>query len=737
MASASVVRPPPRTLRVALLAATAALAWMLGAAAGGQLSALALALAYVVGVLGLAALGVRRSLVLAAAVLAFAALLGVAVVSPRGAFACAALLVTVAAAAYRGRARELGVLAASVTALLVLAVVTATVPLAGILCGTVLLASATVIRALGARMAAVLVASAAALCALALLAASGPRLGFLLAIAVCLTAALKGLGALRGAVVFCGGAVMAICLAALVASAPYAAAIAAATLVVGAAGYQFRADLLVLARRALAILSSSGGLVVAGVVVFGIALMAWPTSALLGGVLALVVSLAIRAPSYAIVLAVVLFGLEGTIKIRFSLEGSPLPVAADAAGAAYLDLALGIALVGLLRWSGLRPLVDLWRAAGGLQRVSLVLLAAWLVLSVVQIPQSGDLAVGALGFRLTQWYVLVTLCGLALLSMNARRELLLRVLLLAMTAIAGYGAIRALIGPAESERLYALDNPTTALVYSAGGLVFKNIGSFSGAVGLVSFLAPAGVTTFFLGLLLPRYRLLAWSTFGLVVVAILGSYVRAGVVAVALSMAATGTLLVLGRRVQRRRKLFFLGAVIGALILGAGATRVAFGSSPELQARAAGIVNPLADESMQIRFRTWSDSLDIIRERPLGTGLGTVGRASETALGATTTDNSYLKVFREQGLAVGLMFVLGLSGTILATGRALVRIGASDRPLGIAAFGGFLAFLLLCLDSETIELPGKVLAWLLLGIVLHEVWVRPATATQASHPEER
>jgi hypothetical protein len=54
------------------------------------------------------------------------------------------------------------------------------------------------------------------------------------------------------------------------------------------------------------------------------------------------------------------------------------------------------------------------------------------------------------------------------------------------------------------------------------------------------------------------------------------------------------------------------------------------------------------------------------------------------------------------------------------------RGGPLERPLGVAALCGFVAFLLLCVMGEYIEQPGKALAWTLLGIASWEAYGRGA-----------
>ncbi len=60
-----------------------------------------------------------------------------------------------------------------------------------------------------------------------------------------------------------------------------------------------------------------------------------------------------------------------------------------------------------------------------------------------------------------------------------------------------------------------------------------------------------------------------------------------------------------------------------------GAAVLAGGASASTEQRAKGLSDPLADQSLKIRWKTWTHSVDKIRAEPLGTGLGTVGHATQ------------------------------------------------------------------------------------------------------------
>jgi hypothetical protein len=95
------------------------------------------------------------------------------------------------------------------------------------------------------------------------------------------------------------------------------------------------------------------------------------------------------------------------------------------------------------------------------------------------------------------------------------------------------------------------------------------------------------------------------------------------------------------------------------------------------------------------------------------------------------TDNSYLKVVREQGFLGGLLFIGGLAGLSVAVAVGLVRRDPLRRPVGTAALVAFSGFLVLMTMGEYIEQPGKVLAWMLLGVALWEAYGDGAAVASA------
>jgi O-antigen ligase len=441
----------------------------------------------------------------------------------------------------------------------------------------------------------------------------------------------------------------------------------------------------------------------------GVVLSLWPSLAVAVGAIALVTALAWLAPEYGFVFALALFGFEGSLKKELTFDTLPVSVSGTTIGAGMLDLCLLVAGAALLyrRRTSLRAA---WDRAGRVLRAGVLLLAAWLLLAVLQIPQSGHLVRGVNGFRLIHWYVFAVAAGVLL---GRSRWRVLDILFAFLIVVAGYGALRGVIGPSVHERAFALSRSGVAQYGSA----FRDIGSFSGAVGLASFLAPAGIFAFVLALLSRRWRIPGLVVSACALVAVIDSYARVAIVAMFAAVVLAAVLMLRAAQLPRRRTLLAVSAILAALALGAAGTVLASRSSPQLKERLHAFVHPLADESVHLRLDTWRQSLSEIAHHPLGTGLGTVGRAS-AASGeqALTTDNSYLEILHEQGFPGGILFILGIVVTIAGLIAGVGRAPDDRRPLAIAALCAFVCFAVLAAAGEYIEQPGKVLAWTLLGL---------------------
>jgi hypothetical protein len=449
---------------------------------------------------------------------------------------------------------------------------------------------------------------------------------------------------------------------------------------------------------------------------------AWPATTGLAAVAVAIVVLAVRVPALGLAAAVLFAGFEGSAKVLLGLEPVSYGLTNRSAGAAVIDLALFAAVAGVLVADRVRTPRALWARMSRGERVAVSLVAAWLGISVLQIAQ-GDLRDGVLGFRLFQAYVLVGVAAAALAARPVLTAAATRAVLAVGVAVAGYAAFRVLVGPADAEVVYALSF-RSATQY---GDDVRAVGSFSGATGLSSYLTPLIVFSAVTAFLVRRLRVQSCAVVALGLVALVASYGRGPLVAVAAGLLLAVAFVVIAGDLPPRRKLLAAGSAVVVLGASFGGLFLVSVSSPVLRERAEGLVDPSGDESLQIRFASWENAVDLVREEPLGRGLGSVGAVTDDQPDKyLVTDNSFLKVLVEQGVVVGALFVAGLLGLMAAVLRRLRRRPPGARALGLAALAGFAAFLALSATGEYVEQPGKVVAWALAGIAVAQAFGRDA-----------
>jgi len=447
-------------------------------------------------------------------------------------------------------------------------------------------------------------------------------------------------------------------------------------------------------------------------VVGGLALLVSPASGVFAATALGVAWLIWRSPAYGFLAALSMIGVEGSLKLALGAQELPFAISAEVMAAAFIDVSLfGAIAVLVLRDRG-RTLRRVWDETARWERVAFGSLGAWLLLSVAQIAQSGDLLQGLMGFRLTQAYVAAALAGLIVLWPGRGRDATLTVLLAIVGAVSAYAAVRVAVGPTIAQI-----NESLTRNYSFSAEVFRAVGSFSSPIGLAGFITPAGAFAVAVAFLRPRYRPLGLAIAACALVAIIASYQRVAIVAFAASLIVMAAYALSQRRVSARSKRAVVVGVASVLAVGAVGTAVAGAVSPVTAERARGLLVPLQDEAIRDRLELWGTTIAAVGEQPLGAGLGQVGRATGPELEATVSaDNSYLKVLFEQGVLGGFLFVVGVIGAAIAVGRRLAGGSGPDWALGVAALCGFVAFLVMMVTGEYIESPGKVLAWTLLGV---------------------
>jgi O-Antigen ligase len=451
----------------------------------------------------------------------------------------------------------------------------------------------------------------------------------------------------------------------------------------------------------------------------GVAVTAlWPTAGVTIAVVLAITVLAVREPPYAFVAALLMFGFEGSIKMRLTLEGAPHPLAI---GAALIDLALVISVLGLLFEDRGHSLRDVWGRFGRMERLVVWSLVAWVVLAVLQVPLANSLSEGAGGLRLVHFY-LIAIPGGMLLAARLPAERVAVLLMGMAVVIAAYAAFRGLVGNTEHEKEFTRSRAEGTFL----GKHQRDSGSFTSPIALASFAVPATVFGFTLAFMEVRQRVLGGVLFVLGLVGAIASYVRTALIAIAAGALALAAVLAAGHGVPRRLKLIAAGLAVTVLVGGYGATLLAGDVDPFAKHRAESLSNPFGDYSLKERYKTWERTLKKVVHNPEGTGTGTVGRATIKGSGrkAVFTDNSYLKILQEQGFLGGLLFLFGVLGAVVLCWRRLVQIGPLSRPLGVAALVAFVSFLVLCLTGEYVEQPGKAFVWAMLGITAWEAYGR-------------
>ena len=262
---------------------------------------------------------------------------------------------------------------------------------------------------------------------------------------------------------------------------------------------------------------------------------------LVGAALITVTVLAVRAPLYALPVALVLLGFEGSIKMRLSIEDAPYAISL---GAALIDLAL---FIGMARSHRQRPsavaaaaVAARWssRAAGGLCPRGLARPGS-------RADPAGRQP-GRRESRDSAWFI--STCRPSSAESSWRRACLpsgwRKLLLWVIAPVAAYAALRGIVGPTDSEREFVEMRTNNFEVGEAP----RNSGSFTSSLGLASFLVPAGVFALAVAYLMARQRTLALVVFLLSMVGVVASYVRTALVAVVAGTAVVAALMVTGRR---------------------------------------------------------------------------------------------------------------------------------------------------------------------------------------------
>lgn len=406
-----------------------------------------------------------------------------------------------------------------------------------------------------------------------------------------------------------------------------------------------------------------------------------------------------------------LFVLSGGFWSIQVFTGLPVGVSADLVlGGLWLATLYAFLTTGE-RSAGLR----LWPGA--------VAAVAFIGLSFASVFVSDDLTNALYTFRVSYWYLLAAvLVAYAPLPAGAL-WLLTRLALMTALGVSGYAVLRWAIGPAASESEFARSAQVWRYETVDGSL--RLIGSMGTGHLLASWMA--AMTPFCVALaagLRGPWRLVAAAAAALCAVALMGTSVRAGILAAGLGVAFVLVLAIAGA--ERRRERVGAALLTAVVAIGGATAIVAIEASDRdgRSTRLAGLLNPSQDPSVRGREQKWADVLEDIGDHPLGQGLGTSGLAQlrfgrYVTISTMSVDSTYLKIALEQGLAIMACFIVVLLLLLAGLSRAaLARSGGLRATVAAGAAGALLAFGVEMTFDVYFEGIAALGIWLVIGIGL-------------------
>lgn len=356
--------------------------------------------------------------------------------------------------------------------------------------------------------------------------------------------------------------------------------------------------------------------------------------------------------------------------------------------------------------------------------ISLLLIFCGYALLTVFNPNVTSISRGLLGWRFLASGMLFFLLGFYAFNDLHRIWKFLNFFWILTGISAVYGIIQLLRGYTTVEMSWIQQLPATMKI--SGTNSYRLMSSFGSAVdlGVVLVLAMTSLG----GTLLSRQKRTVWRLclFGLMAIALLFTYVRAAWIALLIG----GMFLFLAYFWHIRRiRLLFLPLIciiiFGMVVLLWLSTLVTSNiSNAALRERVGSLAKPLEDKSMQDRFNTWNEAWRVVKEYPMGIGVGMTGAASirypdNPGLALVTQDNSYLEVLIETGW-LGLTLFLILVSAIVRQLILLPRYLHKDERLLVICLGSaFVSYLVIMFFGEYIELnPARTIVWILVGIAL-------------------
>jgi hypothetical protein len=412
-----------------------------------------------------------------------------------------------------------------------------------------------------------------------------------------------------------------------------------------------------------------------------------------------------RFPAAALLTALTLSAVYGTIEAFFGLVAIPL-----------IELLLAGLVLALL----LGHVVGR-REGGYLIWPAIALAALYIGLSFAQIAAAPSILFGLTGFRAAILPIVAALLvAYAGWSESTYRRLARGIVVLA-GVVSAYAILQWIAGPTDAERELALQ-PSRGVNIVEGRL--RVFGSFQTGhqLGFFAAIVIPYCLAFTLAVRGRWQRAGALSTL-LGVGALLAAEGRAALVAAVIGV----VLVLLLFPISRSSRGLSLGtsAAAATAVIVAGAVAFVFVSGhPGTGERFERILNPSEDAAFQARVKKWDDAIDELGGRPLGLGLGTGGSAHLESgryltIASFNLDNSYLKVAYEQGFAMLALFAAALAALLWRLLKG--GLTAASREAGWNAIGAGAALAgiaVLLYTGLYIEAAPAFLLWTIVGLGL-------------------
>jgi hypothetical protein len=375
-----------------------------------------------------------------------------------------------------------------------------------------------------------------------------------------------------------------------------------------------------------------------------------------------------RWPMRALVFGFALSSIYGSLEAFTTVSAGPL---------------VDLVLIGL--WlTFLVPLALAQRSRELRLTPGMLLLIAYVVVTLGGLVVASDVNFAARDFRLSIWHVMaaipITYIAWRPVTLDRAAKLFGVVALLG----GAYATLRWAIGPSGKE---------SALLQGGAGVLYNQVevgedkvqGAFPNGqeLGLWASLMVPFLVASTLSWRGP-WKVVAGCGVPLVAVGLLGSGQRSGLVA---AIAGAAVVLVVNQlsRGFRGPRLGAVGLAVVALVAAGTVVFPTVVDSPTKQQRYENILTPQRDGPFQERLFKWRNAFADLRGHPLGRGIGQAGAGVDqqrfSGNASDNVDNSYVKIAYEQGAAVMVLFAVALIALLIE----LVRHAVWTRAPGGAA----------------------------------------------------